>query len=175
MTMGRWTLSLEERFWAKVDKTGDCWEWTAALNNRGYGRFRMPDGHVTAHVMSFRLTYGPVPTGKEVHHICENRKCVRPTHLQAVTHRENLLASGTLPGINAKKTHCLNNHPFNEENTAMTKAGKRRCRTCVRERARLRRQRERLGNIGDNPQEIEFEPMPLDVPEPEHVPEEVPV
>jgi len=145
---------IQKRFWSKVALGPKCWEWTAAKQRNGYGRFRLPTSHIGAHVQAYIFAYGEVPEGKEVHHTCENRACVRPSHLEAVTHRENLLASNTLAGINARKTHCPYNHPYDEANTRLRPGGKRGCRTCDSQG------RPTAGDIGPGKKEVEFEPFP---------------
>lgn len=79
----------EERFWSKVDKSGDCWIWTAATVANGYGIFRIRPGNRVAHRVSYEWKNGPIPTGYEVDHMCFNRACVRPSHLRLLTHTEN--------------------------------------------------------------------------------------
>lgn len=78
------------RFWRKVEKSSGCWRWTDKPNHDGYGRFKTKDGRVMAHVFAFVETVGPVPSGLELDHTCNNRSCVRPSHLEAVTHIENV-------------------------------------------------------------------------------------
>lgn len=84
------SLDTATRFWSKVDKTGDCWMWTAAKLPKGYGRFGHEGSVVLAHRMSYMLTHGAIPSGHHVDHACYNPSCVRPTHLRAVTPKENI-------------------------------------------------------------------------------------
>ena len=80
----------EERFWAKVDKSGSCWLWTGArVSARGYGVFRLDGRNVVAHRVSYAWAYGPIPSGYEVDHMCFERGCVNPEHLRLLTHQEN--------------------------------------------------------------------------------------
>lgn len=78
----------EDRFWAKVDKTEACWNWTGYTMPTGYGQFRNGGGKL-AHRYSYRLAFGAIPDGQELDHICFNRKCVRPDHLRPVSRKQN--------------------------------------------------------------------------------------
>ena len=137
--------SIEERFWAKVNKDGPipehrpelgkCWVWTAALGS-GYGMFWMDGRQHRAHVVSYTWEYGEIPKWRERDHLCRNRACVRPTHLEAVTHWVNV-ARGTSPhGVNAAKDRCRNGHLFTDENTRINSQGARVCVTCARDAMR---------------------------------------
>ena len=85
--------TVEQRFWAKVDKSGDCWVWTAKATSHGAGWFK-PGGRginpLYAYRFSYELLVGPVPDGMELDHQCHNRLCVRPDHLRPVSHKQNL-------------------------------------------------------------------------------------
>lgn len=83
------------RFWAKVDKSGDCWIWEAAKNrsNKGgglYGSFGFKTGTVLAHRFAYAIAYGECPTNRQIDHMCRNTLCVNPAHLQAVTQLQNM-------------------------------------------------------------------------------------
>jgi HNH endonuclease len=81
--------SVAERFWSKVDKSGDCWPWTAGLLKDGYGQFRRNGTSVVASRMAWELTYGTIPSGLHVCHKCDNPPCCNPTHLFLGTPRDN--------------------------------------------------------------------------------------
>jgi hypothetical protein len=88
-------LSPEARFWRSVVRgagpDGQCWQWVASGNQKGYGRFSVDGRHVMVHRFSYELHIGPIPEGLEVGHKCHNRRCVNPDHLEAMTHRRNML------------------------------------------------------------------------------------
>ena len=80
-----------ERFWRKVDKSGDCWEWTGAKYPNGYGAFRGPDGRVTgAHRYAFAEATGPIDADADIDHLCGNTSCVRPAHLRSASRKQNI-------------------------------------------------------------------------------------
>jgi len=96
------SLSLEERFWPKVDKTEECWNWAAAKFQNGYGCLgRQDGGTVMAHRISYEMRFGPIPHGLVVDHTCHNRLCVKPSHLRAVTQKQNV---EHLPGVKRTNT-----------------------------------------------------------------------
>lgn len=131
-------------FWAKVDKSGECWEWTARRQTHGYGQLLWDGKWRLAHRIAYEMANGPVPAGRELDHLCSNKACVRPDHLEAVTHRENILrASSGFASINAAKTHCPRGHEYTPENTMRfgPEDRWRWCRTCSRETNRARRAR----------------------------------
>lgn len=80
-----------ERFWSNVDKSGDCWLWTGALTREGYGTFKCDGKHRAAHRVSFALSFGGErPRNVNICHRCDNRRCVRPTHLFPGSHVDNM-------------------------------------------------------------------------------------
>lgn len=81
--------SVRERLDAHTDKSGECWEWTAAKNWKGYGEIRVGRSNQRAHRVAVELDRGPIPPGMVVDHMCHNPGCVRPAHLQIVTPKQN--------------------------------------------------------------------------------------
>ncbi|KKK60652.1 hypothetical protein LCGC14_3022220 [marine sediment metagenome] len=128
----------EQRFWhyAKRGAKTDCWPWTGHRHSRdSYGRFRVANGPykrrwVQAHRFSYELAYGPIPSHLVPDHLCRNRPCVNPGHIELVSVRENILRGDGLAARHARQSHCKRNHPFNTENTYVTPDGRRQCRTC---------------------------------------------
>lgn len=101
-------------FWARVSKPdgeGGCWEWAGVLTPKGYPRMHDKRG-ISAHRYSYVLHTGHDPLGLDIDHLCRNRRCVNPQHLEAVTARVNILR-GTCPAaVNARRTHCKRGHEY---------------------------------------------------------------
>jgi len=124
-----------KRFWEKVDQSGDCWEWKATKQPKGYGLFGLEGQSRLAHRVAYELTIGPIPEGLVIDHLCRNRSCVNPAHMEPVTSRENTLRGKTLAAENVKKTHCPKGHPYAGENLYIQpRTGKRFCRACAHAR-----------------------------------------
>lgn len=138
--------STTQRFWEKVDKNGPvhstsgtpCWLWLGKLDKDGYGTFhvlRIDDKPVRCKAHNFLVQS---PKGLVPDHLCRNRACVNPEHIEHVTERDNILRGTGFAAVNAAKTVCKNGHPFNEENTwhHLDRGKMRRtCRACARTRA----------------------------------------
>lgn len=129
-------MTIEDRFWPKVDRGGpdECWGWLAHRNPKGYGRFSVTrTHHVQAHRFAYEQEVGPIPTGLTLDHLCRNRGCVNPAHLEPVTNRENVLRGETLPALNIRKTRCPNGHVLERDGNARV-----RCLPCDRANAKER-------------------------------------
>jgi hypothetical protein len=140
------------RFLRNIRLDGDCIVWTGEKCPAGYGRFRIQKRIYMAHRVTYTVAYGLVPEGLEVDHLCRNRACINPQHLEAVTHLENVARSvrarigqpkltrkarskahsnGT-GRVNAAKTHCPQGHPYEGDNLILMKSRSgRKCRTCA--------------------------------------------
>jgi hypothetical protein len=115
-----------------------CWEWTRGKLPQGYGVVSIAGRPWRAHRALFEILAGPIPDGLGLDHLCRNRCCVNPDHLEPVTTRENLMRGATLAARNAVKTHCPRGHAYDEANTRQHN-GRRFCRACESQRRREQR------------------------------------
>lgn len=109
-----------DRFLRMVNKTNSCWIWTGYKNPKGYGKMTVNYKPLMAHRWSYEYFIGEIPPGLVIDHLCENKACVNPEHLQPVTNKENL-NRGRVGQKNAdhhrSKTHCRRGHEYTQENT----------------------------------------------------------
>ena len=136
--------SWEKRFWAKVNKNGPiatarlgrCWQWTGGTKGKGYAEFHFEGRGHSAHRFLWIATRGPIPKGMDVHHKCNNRRCVRLSHLEVLTHAKNVRI-GSL-----RRTTCTKGHPLVAATPYLRSRGLRRfCRKCKTDRNREWRKR----------------------------------
>lgn len=125
------------RFWSHVEYRGidDCWECNLTPDRNGYCLFWIGKVGVGRQYRAHRIAWmelrGEIPSGLVLDHLCRNPKCINPAHLEPVTQRENLLRGMGASAVNARKTHCINGHPFNSENIYYWRSCRycRKCRT----------------------------------------------
>ena len=123
----------QARFMTKIGHLdgSDCWMWLGALNpETGYGYFNQEGTIRLAHQVAYELGHGPMPAGLEPDHTCVNRPCVNWDHLEAVTHRENVLRSNSPAALQARSEVCPNDHHYTPANTLIID-GNRRCAICL--------------------------------------------
>lgn len=107
-----------------------CWIWMGSVHKNGYGMLSHDGRHDWAHRHFYRYFIGEIQKELTIDHLCRNRQCVNPKHLDVVTHHENIMRSPiAVAAINARKTHCVHGHSLAD--AYRTKKNHRRCRTCT--------------------------------------------
>lgn len=126
-----------------------CWQWAGSIQaESGYGYIRLsPTKRSRVHRVAYESIVGPIPDGLQLDHLCRNRACLNPAHLEPVTSRVNTLRGMTVTAANAAKTHCINGHEFTPANTYVNpRRGNRSCRACSA--ASARRAKARRAEVG---------------------------
>lgn len=124
-----------ERFILKIKQSDSCWIWIGTKDSSGYGQFGYNKKNVRAHRFSYELFIDNIPDGLIIDHLCRNRLCVNPKHLEPVTYKENNRRgeTGKITGLkNKQKTHCPQGHPYSDDNLIVWKNGSRACKICHR-------------------------------------------
>lgn len=136
------------RFFSKIDATKDCWNWTGIKNTRGYAEFKLNNKYVKAYRYSYELLIGDIPQGLTIDHLCRNRACVNPKHLDPVSLRENILRGNNPTAINFRKKVCLRGHVLKGKNIKIKIAENgskyRLCQPCSRILKKNYREREKV-------------------------------
>lgn len=115
------------RFWSKVEKTDDCWNWISAITKNGYALFMLRGRSVYSHRVSFLESHGSVSDTLVIDHLCRNRKCVNPSHMREITRGENVRIGRF---VQREKTHCDHGHPLSGDNVARRGRNMRVCKLC---------------------------------------------
>lgn len=128
--------TIMERLWRYSElRPNGCRIWTGALDRGGYGAINVGGAKHKAHRLAYELLVGPIPDGLVIDHVCRNRDCINPAHLEPVTHEENKrrgARGGDWP-------YCRKGHPYDDDNTRITTTGVRICRACHRDNEKKRR------------------------------------
>lgn len=126
---------------------GGCWVWLGYVCPwTGYGKY----GRKMAHRVSYELAVGPIPAGFQIDHLCRNRRCVNPQHLEAVSPRVNILRSMSPSAIVVRTNRCKRDHELTPENTYhRPDGGGRQCRECIRIRSARQTSKRRSMRGGD--------------------------
>ncbi len=140
MPLGETELSADDlkRFWSKVEKTEGCWIWNGSID-KGYGKFSVTTARgIYKTRAAYRISYGvlkkDIPNGLTIDHLCRNKRCVNPEHLEAVTMKVNCLRGIGISAINARKKFCIRGHPLSGKNLYIQPSAptSRYCRMCKR-------------------------------------------
>lgn len=135
-----------DRLMDKVEMVGDCWVFTGCRHTAGYGvigRGGKRGGMAYAHRVTYEFFIADIPEELQIDHLCRNRACCNPWHLEPVTRRVNLIRGEGVAGLAARATQCPQGHPYDESNTGHKASGARYCKQCNRQRVAQHRAQKR--------------------------------
>lgn len=119
-----------------IDTATGCHNWLGNLNGGGYGVIiegGLGSRLLRTHRVAYEIAKGPIPDGLQIDHLCRNRRCCNPDHLEAVTQQINMERGMAQSARNSRKTHCVRGHEFTPDNIFWRATGARQCRICRRE------------------------------------------
>lgn len=132
----------ELRFLMYTEVTENCWNWLGWTQPNGYGTITRGNGipgHNLVHRVAYECSRGQIPPTLQIDHLCRNRACVNPDHMELVTLKENVLRGVGITAVNKAKSECKDGHPFDTQNTYVRKTGARACRKCAMLSGRAKR------------------------------------
>lgn len=133
-------------FFSNIDTSAGidgCWNYKY-LTEKGYGTIKLKKRHLFAHRLSYALQFGDPGKDKFIDHLCRNRRCVNPKHLESVSSKTNILRGEGHAAVNSKKNFCIRGHPFNQENTHIEPNRRRTCIICRRMHGLINDRKRRL-------------------------------
>lgn len=130
-------LDWELRLFSKLLNVNGCLEWQGVIFKNGYGRVKKHGRHLSPHREVYKIVKGKIPNHLVIDHLCRNRKCANPDHLEIVTQRTNILRGVGSAALNFKKTHCKYGHKLTKKNIYSDPGRNiRRCRICIARRTK---------------------------------------
>lgn len=135
-TKGRPRVSVADRYHSRydIDPVTECWVWNKGRFSSGYGALYVGSNNKPAHRIGYELLIGPIPEGLELDHLCRNRPCVNPWHMEAVTHEENVRRGEAFNAIANFNNVCVRGHQLTDWNVYVKRDGRRQCKACHKAR-----------------------------------------
>jgi len=133
-----------QRFLQKITiNSNGCWVWTGRLDYYGYGTMKVINKTKKSHRFIYEYYHGMICPDLTIDHLCRNKACSNPIHLEQVTNRENILRGNNPAAINARRTHCIHGHKYCTQNAYTPFKGQRRCKWCTLKNNKLSRLRKK--------------------------------